>query len=181
MATVLIQPKNPTVAPGAIVDLTATISDAPAGATTDYEWKVGTDIASTDPIFAFSDSTAGTYNVSLKVTFTVAGEPPTVTSATDSTTVVVQAAIGSDGVRYIHPLDHRQSAFIWCGYWVLDEIQKAAAEGIDWKNPDATDLKYKLDLRTIAKMIQDYPNVEIQESRHGRIVHKSAIEAGVIY
>ncbi|WJJ54826.1 outer capsid protein [Acinetobacter phage AB1I1M-1] len=94
---------------------------------------------------------------------------------------VASPPIEGDCIRHIHPLDSRDSSFIWCGYWVLDELQDAVAKGIDWKNPEANGLKYACELLTIAKMIQDYPNVEIQESRHGWIITKNQIDIGIIY
>lgn len=84
-------------------------------------------------------------------------------------------------IRYIHPLDHRSSAYIWAGWWVMYEIEAAVKAGIDWKKPDDTELKYKRDLKTLAKMLEDYPNVEVQESKHGYILNKETIEAGYIY
>lgn len=84
-------------------------------------------------------------------------------------------------IRYVHPLDHRSSAYIWAGWWVMYEIEAAVKAGIDWKQPDGTELKYKCDLKTLAKMLEDYPNVEVQESKHGYILDKATIEAGYIY
>ena len=83
-------------------------------------------------------------------------------------------------IRYIHPLDWRESSFIWCGYWVIDEIQDAVSKGIDWKDPNSG-LKYTIDLMTIATMLEDYPNVEIMESRNGRILRKSDFDVGIFY
>ncbi|QYN80355.1 hypothetical protein [Kosakonia phage 305] len=84
-------------------------------------------------------------------------------------------------IRYIHPLDYKDSAFIWCGWWVMDEIERATALGLDWKTGTDPQLKYKCDLRTIAKMLNEHTNVEIQESRHGWIVTRNMLEFGIIY
>ena len=88
--------------------------------------------------------------------------------------------VEKDKPPVIHPLPCRNSAYIWVGWWVMDEIEKLTNEGKDWKNPPE-DSKYKPHLATLAKMITDYPEVDVQESRHGRIVHRSALDLGVIY
>ncbi|AZV01325.1 head outer capsid protein [Shigella phage vB_SdyM_006] len=111
-------------------------------------------------------------------------EPATSTSehkVSISKPVVPEPDPSCESCRYIHPLDHRESAYLWVGYWVLEEIEKAVEEGIDWKKPDDTDLKYKCDLKTLAFMLEKYPNVDVQESRNGYILSKDDIENGVIY
>lgn len=62
----------------------------------------------------------------------------------------------------------------------MDEIQEMTVAGKDWKLDD-TDSDYYLHRYTLAKMLDDYPEVDVQESRNGRIVHRSALEAGIIY
>jgi hypothetical protein len=93
----------------------------------------------------------------------------------------VEIPESDDCIRYIHPLDHRDSAYIWCGWWVMDEIERSFVEGVDWKNPDGTDLKYQCDLKTLSKMLTVYPNVEVQESRNGYFVNRAMLESGDIY
>jgi hypothetical protein len=88
--------------------------------------------------------------------------------------------VEKDKPPVIHPLPCRNSAYIWVGWWVMDEIEKLTSEGKDWKDPPE-DSKYKPHLAALAKMITDYPEVDVQESRHGRIVHRSALEHGIIY
>lgn len=84
-------------------------------------------------------------------------------------------------IRYIHPLDHRDAGFIWCGWWVMDEVQRAIKLGLDWKNPKGLDLNYKCDLETLALLLKTYPEAEVQESRHGYIITRLQIETGEIY
>ena len=81
---------------------------------------------------------------------------------------------------YVHPLPVRNSAYIWCGWWVMDEIQKMTLAGQDWKTDDP-DSPYYLHRYTLQKMITDYPEVDVQESRNGRVIHRTALEAGIIY
>lgn len=63
----------------------------------------------------------------------------------------------------------------------MDAIQKLTEEGKDWKTATASDTPYYCHLATLAKMIADYPEVDVQESRNGRIVHRTALDAGIIY
>lgn len=63
----------------------------------------------------------------------------------------------------------------------MDAIQKLTVEGKDWKTAKAADTPYYCHLANLAKMIEDYPEVDVQESRNGRIVHRSALDAGIIY
>ena len=53
-------------------------------------------------------------------------------------------------------------------------------EGKDWKTEDP-DSKYYLHRYTLQKMMKDYPEVDVQESRNGYIIHKTALETGIIY
>ncbi|UPW37898.1 hypothetical protein ESCO10_00116 [Escherichia phage vB_EcoM_ESCO10] len=95
----------------------------------------------------------------------------------NKTLQIVLKAIEEDNsecsVRYIHPLDHRDSGYIWMGWWVMDEIERATVEGLNWKAPDGTDLKYKCDLKTLSIMLDLYNNVEVQESRNGYILNRA--------
>ena len=54
-------------------------------------------------------------------------------------------------------------------------------EGKDWKTAIEADTPYYCHLAVLAKMINDYPEVDVQESRNGRIVHRSALDTGIIY
>lgn len=82
---------------------------------------------------------------------------------------------------YVHPLPWRASAYIWAGWWVMDAIQKLTSEGKDWKTASWIDSPYHCHLAILSKMLTDYPEVDVQESRNGRIVHRSALENGIIY
>lgn len=88
--------------------------------------------------------------------------------------------IPKDKIQYVHPLPHRGTAFIWAGWWIMDEIEKITNDGGNWKQPPE-DNPYYYHLLTLAKMLVDFPEVDVQESRHGRFVHRSALELGIIY
>lgn len=110
--------------------------------------------------------------------------PPSINVQQDAsatfTANVTDAPEPEGELPYVHPLPHRTSAYIWCGWWVMDEIQKMTEEGKDWKTEDP-DSKYYLHRYTLQKMMKDYPEVDVQESRNGYIIHKTALETGIIY
>ena len=66
----------------------------------------------------------------------------------------------------------RDSCYMWAGWWIIDEIKRAKAEGIDWKNPFNNNLKYPCQISKISELLNGYDNVDIQESRNGYILHK---------
>lgn len=152
--------------------------DTIAGATIAYLWNTG--------------ETSKTINVTAttpgpalhKCVATVSHADWLDTTAEHEATVLIEddtPVIPEDcPVEYVHPLPHRNSAFIWAGWWVMDEIEKITKAGGDWKQPQP-ESKYKCHLATLAKMINNYPEVDVQESRNGRIVHRSALEVGIIY
>lgn len=115
------------------------------------------------------------------VEFTAADYDSKTITATGQVQVTDKVAPEPEGeLPYVHPLPHRTSAYIWCGWWVMDEIQKMTEEGKDWKTDDP-DSKYYLHRYTLQKMMKDYPEVDVQESRNGYIIHKTALETGIIY
>lgn len=175
-ATVTLDPISQTVRVGDTINVTSTINgiDAIPGVAATYSWSTGETTAN----LAHKATVAGVLPLELTVTLKAAGYKDLVLTETASATV--ENDIDTSNLRYIHPLDHRESAYLWCGWWVMDEIEKASKAGADWKDPDA-DLKYTQDLQTLAYMLETYPNIEVQESRHGYILNKEAIEAGYIY
>lgn len=171
------------IADSAIVELGETYtvdaiaSGGPADVTYTYNWSGG----GSGPFITVTADTLGPVTHECRVTASHPNYNPQI--VTKSTVVTVEdkpPVIPDDELDYIHPLPHRNSAYIWAGWWVMDEIEKLTNEGKDWKNPPE-DSKYKPHLATLAKMITDYPEVDVQESRHGRIVHRSALDLGVIY
>lgn len=96
--------------------------------------------------------------------------------------LVVNAAVIpiEDAPNYIHPLSVRNTAFLWLGWWVINEIQRAKELGLDWKT-EFDKLNYSNDLETLAIMFENYETVEVQESRNGYVLDKDAIEAGYFY
>ncbi|WVT33302.1 hypothetical protein PS49_198 [Aeromonas phage PS49] len=185
MATsITLAPLNPTIKVGDSHQFTATLTGAPEGSTVTYEWKIDDVVqSSVTNTLDYTASTTGTKVVKVTSTTKVDAQPDDVQTATTNLTVnAAEPEIPAEcPILYVHPLPWRSSAYIWAGWWVMDAIQKLTEEGKDWKTATASDTPYYCHLATLAKMIADYPEVDVQESRNGRIVHRTALDAGIIY
>lgn len=182
MALSVVLAANPT-SPEAGVQfaVNATPSGAADGATYSYAWKVNNaTVSGTGSGITYTSPTASSVKFDVTVTATVTGDTPSTETASGTLTVVVTAH-DYGVVDYYHILPQRDSVYYWLGWWVGDEIDKAVADGVDWSEPEAAGLKYAQQLRTVAKLINTFDNVEIQESRNGRIVGIDDIKNGKIY
>ncbi|WJZ28083.1 Hoc-like head decoration [Serratia phage 92A1] len=180
---ITIEPTGKTIEVGESIAFKATVSGAPVGATLTYEWTVDGVAATANKAVDFTHkfTKTGTSKIACKVTAKAVDYTDATVNGSASVSVSEKAPEVEGCIRYIHPLDHRESAYIWAGWWVMREIEAAADKGIDWKKPDGTELKYKCDLKTLALMLDKYPNVEVQESRNGYIVDREMLELGIIY
>lgn len=180
--TIKITPESPKVKVGDSTTFTATV-EGNTDETLVYAWTIdGVKKGSNKNTISVKSEEKGTQEVKVVLTITpTEGDPTTTEDTTTITIEEIKLPEPSTACRYVHPLEHRKTAYIWVGYWVMEEIEKAVEKGIDWKNPDDTGLKYKCDLKTLAFMIEKYPNVDVQESRNGYILSKDDIEIGVIY
>lgn len=67
----------------------------------------------------------------------------------------------------------RDRGYIWVGWWVMDEIVEAMIEGFKWfEDPHNSRFKYPCEIAAIAAGFNRWPDMEIQESRHGYILNK---------
>lgn len=180
--SVNLTPASINVPEGTPASFKATVAGAPSGATFAYSWKKdGIGIAGTTDTLAIDTSTEGSQVIEVSVVVSATDYNPVTVTKTGNVTVTAKVAPVPDGeLPYVHPLPVRNSAYIWCGWWVMDEIQKMTLAGQDWKTDDP-DSPYYLHRYTLQKMITDYPEVDVQESRNGRIIHRTALEAGIIY
>lgn len=163
--------------------VTADVTGAPAGASIAYVWKRGADVidGQTAKTITVTESAEANYTLNCEVTVFAADYNPATATKGVEVVFTKRVAPTPDGeLPYIHPLPFRGTAYIWCGWWVMDEIQRMTVEGKDWKLDDP-DSDYYLHRYTLAKMLDDYPEVDVQESRNGYIVHRTALEAGIIY
>lgn len=160
-------------------NLAASVSPAIPGATLAYKW----DDNSTEATRAITESTEGLKSYTCEVTASQSGFTNSVKSGNKSVTVAEAEPVVPEEcpLIYVHSLPVRNTAYIWCGWWVMDAIQKLTSESKDWKTATKEDTPYYCHLAVLAKMLSDYPEVDVQESRNGRIVHRSALEAGIIY
>lgn len=183
--TLAVTPDSPAAGViGTPVEFTAALASQPSGASATYQWYVdGSPVGeATSATFNYTPSTSGVKTIKCVAQVTATDyDAKEVTSNEVSLTVNDKVAQEPEGeLPYVHPLPHRTSAYIWCGWWVMDEIQKMTEEGKDWKTEDP-DSKYYLHRYTLQKMMKDYPEVDVQESRNGYIIHKTALETGIIY
>lgn len=180
--SVTLSPESITVEQGSDASFKANVIGAPEGATGTYSWtKDGSPIEGSASTLVIDTSDIGSQVIGVSVDVSAEDYTPITVTTTGDVTITKRVAPTPDGeLPYIHPLPFRGSAYIWCGWWVMDEIQRMTVEGKDWKLDDP-DSDYYLHRYTLAKMLEEYPEVDVQESRNGRVVHRSALDVGIIY
>lgn len=179
---VTLTPPSINVQQDASATFTANVTDAPEEAQIEYSWKKDSSpVEGSTNVYTVDTSSIGSQTIEVTATVTATDYDSKTITAEGQVQVTDKVAPEPEGeLPYVHPLPHRTSAYIWCGWWVMDEIQKMTEEGKDWKIDDP-DSKYYLHRYTLQKMMKDYPEVDVQESRNGYIVHKTALETGIIY
>lgn len=179
---VTLTPPSINVQQDASATFTANVTGAPDAAQITYSWKKDSSpVEGSTNVYTIDTSSVGSQTIEVTATVTAADYDSKTVKTTGQVQVTDKVAPEPEGeLPYVHPLPHRTSAYIWCGWWVMDEIQKMTEEGKDWKTDDP-DSKYYLHRYTLQKMMKDYPEVDVQESRNGYIIHKTALETGIIY
>lgn len=179
---VTLTPPSINVQQDASATFTANVTDAPEEAQIAYSWKKDSSpVEGSTNVYTVDTSSIGSQTIEVTATVTATDYDSKTITAEGQVQVTDKVAPEPEGeLPYVHPLPHRSSAYIWCGWWVMDEIQKMTEEGKDWKTEDP-DSKYYLHRYTLQKMMKDYPEVDVQESRNGYIIHKTALETGIIY
>lgn len=180
--SVTLTPESITTEQGSEASFKANVIGAPEGASGVYSWtKDGSPVEGSTSTLVIDTSDIGSQVIGVSVDVSAEDYTPVTVTKTGDVTITKRVAPEPDGeLPYIHPLPFRGTAYIWCGWWVMDEIQRMTVEGKDWKLDDP-DSDYYLHRYTLAKMLDDYPEVDVQESRNGYIVHRTALEAGIIY
>lgn len=180
--SVALTPESITTEQGSEASFKANVIGAPEGASGVYSWtKDGSPVEGSTSTLVIDTSDIGSQVIGVSVDVSAEDYTPVTVTKTGNVTITKRVAPEPDGeLPYIHPLPFRGTAYIWCGWWVMDEIQRMTVEGKDWKLDDP-DSDYYLHRYTLAKMLDDYPEVDVQESRNGYIVHRTALEAGIIY
>ncbi|ULA52420.1 capsid and scaffold protein [Enterobacter phage vB-EclM_KMB19] len=180
--SVTLTPDSITTEQGTEASFKADIIGAPEGASGIYSWtKDGSPVEGSTSTLEIDTSTIGSQVIEVSVVVSAPDYNPVTVTKTGNVTITKRVAPAPDGeLPYIHPLPVRGTAYIWCGWWVMDEIQRMTVVGKDWKLDDP-DSDYYLHRYTLAKMLDEYPEVDVQESRNGYIVHRTALEAGIIY
>ncbi|HIB9806159.1 TPA: hypothetical protein ACWZID_005439 [Escherichia coli] len=179
---VTLTPPSINVQQDASATFTANVTDAPEEAQIEYSWKKDSSpVEGQTNVYTVDTSSIGSQTIEVTAIVTATDYDSKTITAEGQVQVTDKVAPEPEGeLPYVHPLPHRTSAYIWCGWWVMDEIQKMTEEGKDWKTDDP-DSKYYLHRYTLQKMMKDYPEVDVQESRNGYIIHKTALETGIIY
>ncbi|EIO3778141.1 putative head outer capsid protein [Escherichia phage JLBYU24] len=179
---VTLTPPSINVQQDASATFTANVTDAPEEAQIEYSWKKDSSpVEGSTNVYTVDTSSIGSQTIEVTAVVTATDYDSKTITAEGQVQVTDKVAPEPEGeLPYVHPLPHRTSAYIWCGWWVMDEIQKMTEEGKDWKTDDP-DSKYYLHRYTLQKMMKDYPEVDVQESRNGYIIHKTALETGIIY
>lgn len=179
---IALAPPSINVQQDASATFTANVTGAPDAAQITYSWKKDSSpVEGSTNVYTIDTSSVGSQTIEVTATVTAADYDSKTVKTTGQVQVTDKVAPEPEGeLPYVHPLPHRTSAYIWCGWWVMDEIQKMTEEGKDWKTDDP-DSKYYLHRYTLQKMMKDYPEVDVQESRNGYIIHKTALETGIIY
>lgn len=179
---IALTPPSINVQQDASATFTANVTDAPEEAQITYSWKKDSSpVEGSTNVYTVDTSSVGSQTIEVTATVTATDYDSKTITAEGQVQVTDKVAPEPEGeLPYVHPLPHRTSAYIWCGWWVMDEIQKMTEEGKDWKTEDP-DSKYYLHRYTLQKMMKDYPEVDVQESRNGYIIHKTALETGIIY
>lgn len=179
-ATATLTTSTPTVKVGQEYKASANVTGEPGGATITYLWSTG----ETTKDITRTATVAGPVSLTCQITVSAADYDNQVINPAAVVVTVEEAepVIPEEcPLIYVHPLPVRNTAYIWCGWWVMDAIQKLTSESKDWKKATKEDTPYYCHLAVLAKMLSDYPEVDVQESRNGRIVHRSALEVGIIY
>lgn len=179
---VTLTPPSINVQQDASATFTANVTGAPDAAQITYSWKKDSSpVEGSTNVYTVDTSSVGSQTIEVTAVVTATDYDSKTITAEGQVQVTDKVAPEPEGeLPYVHPLPHRTSAYIWCGWWVMDEIQKMTEEGKDWKTDDP-DSKYYLHRYTLQKMMKDYPEVDVQESRNGYIIHKTALETGIIY
>ena len=179
---VTLTPPSINVQQDASATFTANVTGAPDAAQITYSWKKDSSpVEGSTNVYTVDTSSIGSQTIEVTAVVTATDYDSKTVKTTGQVQVTDKVAPEPEGeLPYVHPLPHRTSAYIWCGWWVMDEIQKMTEEGKDWKTDDP-DSKYYLHRYTLQKMMKDYPEVDVQESRNGYIIHKTALETGIIY
>lgn len=183
LAGVILSPQNSEVEIGEPLKIRAIVDEVPETTEVKFTWSSNgsRDFVQVTNEYEVDTGTPGVQDISVTVEMTNFNYLPT--TKTSKTNATVKPAFVPDDDEefpyYVHSLPSRQSAYIWCGWWIMYEIQDLTNEGKNWKTDESG--KYWPHRKTLAMMLNQFPEVDVQESRNGYIIHRTALEAGIIY
>lgn len=174
---VSITPANGVFVLNSVATLKAELNGVPANRPVSYIWSVdgSAQQASDSDTFVLNTSSTGIKAIQVTASLTTAGIPDGEFTAQTFATVF-EPSENEDDIS-VHPLPRTGAAFVWLPWWIVDEIQKGKEEGYDWK-VDYAQLNYSGFLKSLSLALGQYPNLEMQESRHGYIFNKEQLELG---
>lgn len=182
LAGVVVTPASMEVEIGEEAKLTAIVDEVPEDTEVKFTWSCNgsRDFTQVTSEYTCDTETPGKQSIEVHVEMTNVNYLTTIKTNTGEV-MVAPAAVPDNGEFpfYVHPLPWRASAYIWCGWWVMDEIQEFTKESKNWKTDESG--KYWLHRKTLAMMLDEFTEVDVQESRNGYIIHRTALEAGIIY
>lgn len=154
---------------GGIVDVVYTPEGDHASYNVAYQWlKDGSNASGTSTELNYMKTAASGDSGAYTLKVTVTGKGQTIEKTSEPITVTVKEKVPCEAKMFIHALPHRNTSFMWIGYWVLDELKKLKEESTDWyTNFSAT--KYSRAIETICYGLSNYGDVLLMESRNGYI------------
>lgn len=161
-----------TMAAALVFNPTATTEQADYAITS--QWKKGSTDISGATSLSYTKSNlqlvdSGTYSIANSIV--KLGTTTIQTISTDMVVLTVTEPVVLDSLWKMIPLGYRNSSFTWIGYWVIDEIEANPTWFTDYST-----LKYKDEIETIVKAFNDYGEVELMESRNGRVLKVSDLK-----
>lgn len=154
---------------GGIVDVVYTPEGDHSGYSVAYQWlKDGSNASGTSTELNYMKTAASGDSGAYTLKVTVSGKGQTIEKTSDPITVTVKEKVSCEAKMFIHALPHRNTSFMWIGYWVLDELKKLKTDGTDWYT-NFSSTKYSRAIETICYGLSNYGDVLLMESRNGYI------------
>lgn len=154
--------------------LFAFVQGLPDGVTLEYEWKIDNIVVSTAETYSLEDA----INQTITLTVGINSEFYNQYSETLEAIINIVSEGSLEGfipegvnIKSFTTLEHRKTAFLQVGYWVLDELQRLNQSGGQLERSN----RYFDDIVTLQYLMSVFPNIEVQESRNGKIIDKDQL------
>lgn len=173
-----VNPQAKTVNVGEPLEITAVLTPPPPqDSTVKYTWKSNGTIVGNSQSYTVDTREVSTTTYTIDVEISLSGYDTYASSSNSHISVIAVVPEGES--PYVHPLPWRNSAYIWCGYWVLDEIQRMTTDGLNWKTDTSGDWYFHR--YVLSSLMDEYSELDVQESRNGYIINREKLESGIFY